>query len=121
MTYSCGIFETLDADVKDSLSKSAARNGALSAKNGRVNGHTNGHANGNGNGNGHMGNNAHVNGNGRVKDFKIVNDKTADPLYDAQMRKLLHIIRKADIKQGHRVLEIGSGALCCLFASIQIL
>ncbi|OCH86874.1 cyclopropane-fatty-acyl-phospholipid synthase [Obba rivulosa] len=32
-----------------------------------------------------------------------------DPLYQAQMRKLRHIIRKADIRPGHRVLEIGSG------------
>jgi cyclopropane-fatty-acyl-phospholipid synthase len=34
-----------------------------------------------------------------------------DPLYEAQMRKLRHIIKKADIRKGHRVLEIGSGAL----------
>ncbi|EMD31380.1 hypothetical protein CERSUDRAFT_119769 [Gelatoporia subvermispora B] len=32
-----------------------------------------------------------------------------DPLYQAQIRKLQHIIRKADIRPGHRVLEIGSG------------
>ncbi|KIM24907.1 hypothetical protein M408DRAFT_316976 [Serendipita vermifera MAFF 305830] len=32
-----------------------------------------------------------------------------DDLYDAQMRKIHHIIRKADIRPGHRVLEIGSG------------
>ncbi|KAK7691989.1 hypothetical protein QCA50_005394 [Cerrena zonata] len=32
-----------------------------------------------------------------------------DELYIAQMRKLDHIIRKADIRPGHRVLEIGSG------------
>ncbi|KIP09025.1 hypothetical protein PHLGIDRAFT_87325 [Phlebiopsis gigantea 11061_1 CR5-6] len=32
-----------------------------------------------------------------------------DPLHDAQMRKLQHIIHKADIRPGHRVLEIGSG------------
>ncbi|KAH9933161.1 cyclopropane-fatty-acyl-phospholipid synthase [Epithele typhae] len=32
-----------------------------------------------------------------------------DALEDAQMRKLRHIIRKADIRPGHRVLEIGSG------------
>lgn len=33
----------------------------------------------------------------------------SDPLYDAQMRKLRHIIRKADIRAGDRVLEIGTG------------
>ncbi|KAI0712318.1 cyclopropane-fatty-acyl-phospholipid synthase [Earliella scabrosa] len=32
-----------------------------------------------------------------------------DPLEAAQYRKLQHIIRKADIRPGHRVLEIGSG------------
>ncbi|KAI0917119.1 hypothetical protein AcW2_007338 [Taiwanofungus camphoratus] len=32
-----------------------------------------------------------------------------DALYEAQMRKLRHIVRKADIRQGHRVLEIGTG------------
>ncbi|KAH9949848.1 S-adenosyl-L-methionine-dependent methyltransferase, partial [Amylocystis lapponica] len=42
-----------------------------------------------------------------------------DPLYDAQIRKLQHIIRKADIRPGHRVLEIGSGwgSLSILIAS----
>ncbi|KAF8827495.1 hypothetical protein HHX47_DHR4000067 [Lentinula edodes] len=33
----------------------------------------------------------------------------SDPLEDAQYRKLHHIIRKARILPGHRVLEIGSG------------
>ncbi|EKM53675.1 uncharacterized protein PHACADRAFT_198097 [Phanerochaete carnosa HHB-10118-sp] len=32
-----------------------------------------------------------------------------DALHDAQIRKLQHIICKADIQPGHRVLEIGSG------------
>ena len=32
-----------------------------------------------------------------------------DDLYTAQMRKVRHIISKAQIKPGHRVLEIGSG------------
>ena len=32
-----------------------------------------------------------------------------DDLYTAQMRKVRHIITKAQIKPGHRVLEIGSG------------
>lgn len=34
---------------------------------------------------------------------------TNDDLYSAQMRKLHHIIEKAGIRPGHRVLEIGSG------------
>jgi cyclopropane-fatty-acyl-phospholipid synthase len=32
-----------------------------------------------------------------------------DELYDAQMRKIRHIVRKANIRKGDRVLEIGSG------------
>ncbi|GJE94747.1 hypothetical protein PsYK624_109180 [Phanerochaete sordida] len=36
-------------------------------------------------------------------------DAEPDALHDAQIRKLQHIIRKADIQPGHRVLEIGSG------------
>ncbi|KAI0077595.1 S-adenosyl-L-methionine-dependent methyltransferase [Panus rudis PR-1116 ss-1] len=32
-----------------------------------------------------------------------------DELYEAQIRKLEHIIKKCDIRPGHRVLEIGSG------------
>jgi len=34
---------------------------------------------------------------------------TFDDLHTAQMRKVRHIISKAQIKPGHRVLEIGSG------------
>ncbi|GJJ15179.1 hypothetical protein Clacol_009455 [Clathrus columnatus] len=33
----------------------------------------------------------------------------SDPLYIAQLRKIRHLINKADIRPGHRVLEIGSG------------
>jgi len=42
-----------------------------------------------------------------------------DTLKDAQMRKLHHIIRKAKILPGHRVLEIGSGwgSMAILIAS----
>ncbi|KAI0766357.1 cyclopropane-fatty-acyl-phospholipid synthase [Trametes elegans] len=44
---------------------------------------------------------------------------TPDALEAAQFRKLRHIIRKADIRPGHRVLEIGSGwgALAILVTS----
>ncbi|CDO69847.1 hypothetical protein BN946_scf184884.g6 [Trametes cinnabarina] len=46
-------------------------------------------------------------------------DPASDPLEAAQYRKLRHIIRKADIRPGHRVLEIGSGwgALAILITS----
>lgn len=36
-------------------------------------------------------------------------DKDNEDLHDAQMRKLKHVINKAKIGPGHRVLEIGSG------------
>ncbi|KAG8801890.1 hypothetical protein FRC18_007696, partial [Serendipita sp. 400] len=36
-------------------------------------------------------------------------EEEEDELYTAQMRKIRHIIRKANIQPGHRVLEIGSG------------
>ncbi|KAH8102191.1 cyclopropane-fatty-acyl-phospholipid synthase [Cristinia sonorae] len=44
---------------------------------------------------------------------------TEDVLYEAQMRKMAHLCRKADIKPGHRVLEIGSGwgPLACYIAT----
>ncbi|WWC99574.1 hypothetical protein V866_006478 [Kwoniella sp. B9012] len=37
------------------------------------------------------------------------NDKREEELEEAQLAKLRHIIKKADIRPGHRVLEIGSG------------
>jgi cyclopropane-fatty-acyl-phospholipid synthase len=36
-------------------------------------------------------------------------DRLRGPLFDAQLRKLRLIIDKAEIKRGHRVLEIGTG------------
>ncbi len=36
-------------------------------------------------------------------------DDDEDPLEQAQLAKLRHIIKKAKIQRGHRVLEIGSG------------
>ncbi|KAI0667642.1 cyclopropane-fatty-acyl-phospholipid synthase [Trametes maxima] len=43
----------------------------------------------------------------------------ADALEAAQFRKLRHIVRKADVRPGHRILEIGSGwgALAILVTS----
>jgi cyclopropane fatty-acyl-phospholipid synthase-like methyltransferase len=86
MTYSCAIYTELDADLKtaDSPSKDTWASNNL---------------------------------------FKQIEDKrsrfspsstpppeyVADDLYFAQMRKLHHIIDKARIRPGHRVLEIGSG------------
>ncbi|KAI8994251.1 cyclopropane-fatty-acyl-phospholipid synthase [Trametes punicea] len=41
--------------------------------------------------------------------FDTEDNEVDDPLEAAQFRKLHHIIRKADIRPGHRVLDIGSG------------
>ncbi|KAI0821219.1 Mycolic acid cyclopropane synthetase-domain-containing protein [Irpex lacteus] len=65
MTYSCGIFPSLDADLK------------LDEQN-----------------------------HGRDEERHGVDDTQ---LYEAQQKKLRHIIAKADIRPGHRILEIGSG------------
>ncbi|KAI0754827.1 cyclopropane-fatty-acyl-phospholipid synthase [Daedaleopsis nitida] len=47
---------------------------------------------------------------GRVRERPLVEAHDAeDPLEAAQYHKLHHIIRRADIRPGHRVLEIGSG------------
>ncbi|KAJ4493210.1 CFS1-like protein [Lentinula lateritia] len=85
MTYSCAIFEDLDGDLK------GGEQGELK---GRWNG---GHGlkkltNG-------------MNGPNVAAELP----SSSDPLEDAQYRKLHHIIRKARILPGHRVLEIGSG------------
>lgn len=39
----------------------------------------------------------------------VEHSESPDELYEAQMRKLEHIIRQAQIRPGQRVLEIGSG------------
>ncbi|KAG8807746.1 hypothetical protein FRC17_004282, partial [Serendipita sp. 399] len=45
----------------------------------------------------------------REEGDEVEENEEEDELYDAQMRKIRHIIRKADIQPHHRVLEIGSG------------
>ncbi|TFK93103.1 cyclopropane-fatty-acyl-phospholipid synthase [Polyporus arcularius HHB13444] len=46
---------------------------------------------------------------GAFRRIRTLVSDVEDPLEAAQYRKLHHIIRKADIRPGHRVLEIGSG------------
>lgn len=77
MTYSCGIYADLDADLQPSTPST------LSEYDDKV--------------------------TSRDTKPRIEGDENEDPLYAAQMRKLHHLIRKADIRPGHRVLEIGSG------------
>jgi cyclopropane-fatty-acyl-phospholipid synthase len=80
MTYSCAIYPELDRDLLEEDGREAM-NGALGLK--RI-----------------------VNGSLKKEGPK---EKEGDDLEEAQIRKLRHIIKKADIRPGHRVLEIGSG------------
>lgn len=80
MTYSCAIYPELDRDLLEEEGREAM-NGALGLK--RI-----------------------VNGSLKKDAPK---EKESDDLEEAQIRKLRHIIKKADIRPGHRVLEIGSG------------
>jgi cyclopropane-fatty-acyl-phospholipid synthase len=93
MTYSCAIFQDLDGDLVRGMS-------------------------------------SHENGNGCLDKFvqastvpeHMLSQSTeaeVDELHEAQVRKLNHIIRKARIFPGQRILEIGTGwgSLAILIAS----
>lgn len=84
MTYSCAIFEDLDGDLKRGVDL-----GAWSG--------------------GHGLRRLTSNPTPAESSAAQTQDKTEDELYLAQLRKLNHILKKAKIKPGHRVLEIGSG------------
>lgn len=81
MTYSCAIFEELDTDLEH----------------------------------GNAGNGEWSGGQGLTRigaaspNRKDDNETGEDQLYLGQIRKLNHIIKKARVMPGHRVLEIGSG------------
>ncbi|THG94700.1 hypothetical protein EW026_g6820, partial [Hermanssonia centrifuga] len=80
MTYSCALFPSLDADIKTTRPSSPSTGTGASTP--------------------------------TVVDDDDDDDslfKGCDPLHQAQLSKLSHIIAKADIRPGHRVLEIGSG------------
>ncbi|KAH8825250.1 CFS1-like protein [Flagelloscypha sp. PMI_526] len=90
MTYSCAIFEKLDEDLArglDNTSWSGAqglvRIGASTPR--------------------------EETSRGSPSPMKVPGDSGTDELEEAQMRKLKHIIAKARIQPGHKVLEIGSG------------
>ncbi|KAF9071211.1 S-adenosyl-L-methionine-dependent methyltransferase [Rhodocollybia butyracea] len=86
MTYSCAIFDDLDGDLKDDkagLDRAQWSGGAGLQRLGQSI---------------PLSNQAHT----------LTGDET-DVLESAQFRKLHHIIRKANILPGQRVLEIGSG------------
>ncbi|KAJ8506955.1 hypothetical protein ONZ45_g10624 [Pleurotus djamor] len=86
MTYSCAIFTDLDADLKK-----GANVRKLSLKNGTDN------------------NKEFLPWTSTFDHAPFSLPSGEDDLYDGQVRKLQHIIRRARIRPGHRVLEIGSG------------
>ncbi|KAH9936230.1 Mycolic acid cyclopropane synthetase-domain-containing protein [Fomitopsis serialis] len=107
MTYSCAIFPELDADLREPLqsridtdSSSSGpstydSSGTLSASDDSI-----------------ASDIKIAQASTRVSDVgtRRARDKDDDAeLCDAQIRKMLHIVKRADIRPGHRVLEIGTG------------
>ncbi|KAK8865770.1 hypothetical protein IAR55_000917 [Kwoniella newhampshirensis] len=92
MTYSCAIFPELDKDLRErtELAETEGVNGGIGLK--------------------RIGADGGFGGKQVGETTKIGNgEDELDELEEAQLAKLRHIIRKADIRPGHRVLEIGSG------------
>ncbi|KAJ7095728.1 CFS1-like protein [Mycena belliarum] len=83
MTYSCAIFADLDGDMKDGVVRSEWSGGQGLRRLGQP--------------------------GAPVSTTSVPAEPDVDELYEAQIRKLSHIIDKAKIQPGHRVLEIGSG------------
>ncbi|KZS93423.1 cyclopropane-fatty-acyl-phospholipid synthase [Sistotremastrum niveocremeum HHB9708] len=84
MTYSCGIFDELDGDLKRGLKDRSGSEALERFGSAKID---------------------HPTVKGALPDPS----QSADRLEEAQIRKLHHILRKADVRPGHRVLEIGSG------------
>ncbi|TFY55397.1 hypothetical protein EVJ58_g8278 [Rhodofomes roseus] len=105
MTYSCAIFPELDTDLQESPLPTAASESSAdpsaysstaspSSSEGTLSGVKISQA------------------STRISEAAVrrTRDKDDDAeLCDAQIRKMLHIVKRADIRPGHRVLEIGSG------------
>ncbi|KAJ7176027.1 CFS1-like protein [Mycena filopes] len=83
MTYSCAIFEDLDGDMKDGVVRSEWSGGQRLRRLGQPTTPT--------------------------SSTPTIAEPEVDELYEAQVRKLSHILTKAKIQPGNRVLEIGSG------------
>ncbi|KAG6377107.1 S-adenosyl-L-methionine-dependent methyltransferase [Boletus reticuloceps] len=81
MTYSCAIFEDLDADLAIERPEQRQIGGQLSPPSNETQSST----------------------------LSSDDPSARDELYDAQIRKLNHIIAKAQISSGQKILEIGSG------------
>jgi cyclopropane-fatty-acyl-phospholipid synthase len=83
MTYSCAIFDDLDGDIKSGTEARGSWSGGAGLE--------------------------RINGPKPKQSIPASPAHDPDALHRAQLRKLHHIIRKADIRPGHRVLEVGSG------------
>ncbi|KAJ7625387.1 CFS1-like protein [Mycena polygramma] len=83
MTYSCAIFDDLDGDMKDGVVRSEWSGGQGLRRLGQS--------------------------TTPSSSAPAPTEPKSDELYEAQIRKLSHIIDKAKIRPGNRVLEIGSG------------
>ncbi|KAL9710942.1 hypothetical protein Ac2012v2_005482 [Leucoagaricus gongylophorus] len=107
MTYSSAIFPDLDSDLKGGGARHQW-SGIRGSKNRRmkvVNGYTDPDGCGAANGRFIQNNTT----NGRACNDATNENTEVDELYEAQMCKLDHIIKKAKIQEGSRILEIGSG------------
>ncbi|KAI0647931.1 cyclopropane-fatty-acyl-phospholipid synthase [Trametes meyenii] len=107
MTYSCAIFPELDADLPTPSTSSSPR-APTPALTGASTPSTLAAPE-----------DAHKALNFDALHIPLAADADVDALEAAQFRKLRHIVRKADIRPGHRILEIGSGwgALAILVTS----
>jgi cyclopropane-fatty-acyl-phospholipid synthase len=122
MTYSCGIFKDLDGDLQPdggikrddtvkwssitAATAAAAADMILNQRIGRV------HSPLPSGGSDEWGQSTCAeDADGTDSEVTITSPRGVDQdeLYEAQMRKIRHVIRKANIRKGHRVLEIGSG------------
>ncbi|KAF8895131.1 S-adenosyl-L-methionine-dependent methyltransferase [Infundibulicybe gibba] len=83
MTYSCAIFDDLDGDLKSGIQQKEWSGGQGLKRLG--------------------------NASTEEPVLTSAGGEGRDALHEAQLRKLHHIIRKAQIQPGNRVLEIGSG------------
>lgn len=85
MTYSCAIFKDLDADIQGGVDRIEWSGGQGLRRLGAAS-------------------TSQPSPRGHFGQYG-----ESDELHEAQMRKISHIIKKARIQAGHRVLEIGSG------------
>lgn len=97
MTYSCGIFSSLDADITPSIDLQAASS--------LLNGHRSGRQNGIKTSPHSLSHDSGIGSPGSESDLST----TTDELEEAQMRKLRLHISRCGIAPGDRVLEIGTG------------